>query len=124
VNASQSVTRRDNDALISAITRQLHSLSLSLSLSVCLAITKSTSELYTVWSELSRRKLSPTSATAHYCCPNNAIGLLAQCELSGHVKLGQLFEAVDYSLIKYFCVLFIIIFGAHSFRITETLQFR
>jgi len=35
-------------------------------------------ELYILyWSELSRRKLSPTSATAHYSCPDNAIGLAA-----------------------------------------------
>jgi len=41
------------------------------------------------WSELSRRKLSPTLATAHhYSCPDNAIGLVAQCDLSEYVKLG------------------------------------
>jgi len=39
-------------------------------------------------------KLSPTLATAHYSCPDNAIGLVAQCELSGYVKLGQHLEAV------------------------------
>ena len=39
------------------------------------------------WSELSRRKLSPMSAAAYYFSPNNTIGLVAQCELSGHVKL-------------------------------------
>jgi len=39
-------------------------------------------------SELSRRKLSPTLAAAHYSSPGNAIGLVAQCELSGYVKLG------------------------------------
>jgi len=32
-------------------------------------------------------------ATAHYSCPDNAIGLVAQCELSGHVKFGDLLEA-------------------------------
>jgi len=32
------------------------------------------SELYILWSELSRRKLSPTLASAHYSCPDNAIG--------------------------------------------------
>jgi len=38
-------------------------------------------ELYILcWTELSRRKLSPTSATAHYPYPDNAIGLLAECE--------------------------------------------
>ena len=39
-------------------------------------------------SELGRRKLSPTSATAHYSSPDNAIGLVAQCDLSEYVKLG------------------------------------
>ena len=45
-------------------------------------------ELYILWSELSWNELSPTMATAHYSCPDNAIGLVAQCELSGYVKLG------------------------------------
>ena len=45
-------------------------------------ITGLKSELYIPWSELSRRKLSPTLATAHYSFPDNAI------ELSGYVKLG------------------------------------
>ena len=46
-------------------------------------------ELYILcWSELGRRKLSPMLATAYYSCPDNAIGLVAQCELSGYVKLG------------------------------------
>ena len=48
-------------------------------------------ELYIpCWSDLSRRKLmSPTLATAHYSCPDNAVGLVAaQCELGGYVKLG------------------------------------
>ena len=46
-------------------------------------------ELYIpCWSQLSRRKLSPTSATAHYSSPDNVIGLVAQCKLSGYVKLG------------------------------------
>jgi len=45
-------------------------------------------ELYILWSELSQRKLSPTLATAHYSRPDNAIGLVAQCELSRYVKLG------------------------------------
>ena len=52
-----------------------------------------TTELYISWSELSRRKLSPTLATAHYC-PDDAIWLVAQCELSGYVKLGYRLEAV------------------------------
>jgi len=45
-------------------------------------------EIYIQWSELSRRKLSPTLATAHYSHPDNATGLVSQCELSGYVKLG------------------------------------
>ena len=48
-----------------------------------------TTELYRP-SELSRRKLSPTLATAH---PDNAIGLVAQCELGRYVKSGAV-EAV------------------------------
>jgi len=53
-------------------------------------------ELYILcWMELSRCKLSPTLATAHYSSPNNDIGLVAQCELGRYVKLGcWLFEAV------------------------------
>jgi len=37
--------------------------------------------------------LSLTLATAHYSCPDNAIGIASQCELSGYVKLGSLLEA-------------------------------
>ena len=43
-------------------------------------------------------KLSPTSATVHYSSPDNTIGLVAKCELRGHVKLGQLSEAVGRKL--------------------------
>ena len=39
----------------------------------------------------SRRKLSLTLATARYSCTDNAIGLVAQCELSGYVKFGLAF---------------------------------
>ena len=46
-----------------------------------------TTELYIPWSELSWRKLLSTLATARYSCPNNAIRLVAQCELSRYVKL-------------------------------------
>ena len=46
-------------------------------------------ELYIMcWSELSRRDLSPTLATAHHSSPDNVIGLVARRELSGYVKLG------------------------------------
>ena len=38
-------------------------------------------ELYILQSELRRRKLSPALATTHYCCPDDTIGLVAQCEL-------------------------------------------
>ena len=34
-------------------------------------------ELYILCSELGRHKLSPTLASAHYSCPDNAIGLVA-----------------------------------------------
>jgi len=44
--------------------------------------------------EHSRRKLSPTLAAAHYSSHNNATGPVAQCVLSGYVKLGWLLEAV------------------------------
>ena len=51
---------------------------------------RATTELYILWSELGRRKLSPTlMAAAHYSSPDNAIGLVAQCELSRYVKLGS-----------------------------------
>jgi len=33
---------------------------------------------------------------SHCSCPDNAIGLVAQREFSGYVKLGQLFEAVGW----------------------------
>ena len=39
------------------------------------------------WSELGRLKLSPMLATAHYSWPDSAVGLVAQCELSGYIKL-------------------------------------
>ena len=45
-----------------------------------------TTELYILWSELSRRKQSPTFATTRYSCPDNAIELVAQSELSGYVN--------------------------------------
>ena len=44
-------------------------------------------ELYIPWGELSRHKLWPTLATAHCSCPDNAVGLVAQCELGRYVKL-------------------------------------
>ena len=57
---------------------------------------KSVYECCPAWSELSRRKLSPTLATALYTSPDNAIGLVAKCELSGYVKLklGHLLQVV------------------------------
>ena len=33
-------------------------------------------KLYILWNELSRRKLSPTLASAHYSCPDNVIGIV------------------------------------------------
>jgi len=45
-------------------------------------------EFYILWSELSQRKLSLASATIHYSCHDNAIGLVAQCVLSWCVTLG------------------------------------
>jgi len=32
--------------------------------------------------------LAGINCAAHYSCPDNAIGLVAQCELSGYAKLG------------------------------------
>ena len=40
-------------------------------------------ELYILWSELSQRKLSPTLASAHYSCPDNATGLAGR-QLGGN----------------------------------------
>ena len=41
-------------------------------------------ELYILWSELSRHKLSPTLASAQYSCPDSAIGLVGrQLEAAG-----------------------------------------
>jgi len=52
-----------------------------------LLCTTTTGPTHILWSELSWRKLSPTLATAHYSCPDNAIGPAAECELIGYVKL-------------------------------------
>ena len=59
-------------------------------------------ELYILWSELCRRKLSPTLATIHYCCRDSAIGLVAQSELSGYVKFGYLLKAVGRKFSYYY----------------------
>jgi len=48
-------------------------------------------ELYILWSELNRRKLSPTLASAHYSCRDNAIGLV-----------GRQLEAVGWKF-SYYC---------------------
>jgi len=48
-------------------------------------------ELYILWSELSRRKLSPTLASAHYSCPDNAIGIV-----------GRQLEAVGWKFSYYY----------------------
>jgi len=42
---------------------------------------KSLSYIFHEVSELSRRKLSPTLASAHYCCRDNAIGLVVGRQL-------------------------------------------
>ena len=48
-----------------------------------------TTELHLLcWSELSWCKPSLMLANTHYSCPDNTIGLVAQCELSGYVELG------------------------------------
>ena len=44
-------------------------------------------ELYILWSELSRRELSSTLATAHYSCPDNAIGLAGR-QLGGNFHIA------------------------------------
>ena len=43
---------------------------------MALMCTPPTTELYILWSELSRRKLLPT-AIAHYYSPENAVGMVA-----------------------------------------------
>ena len=48
-------------------------------------------ELYILWSELNRRKLSPTLASTHYSCHDNAIGLV-----------GRQLEAVGWKF-SYYC---------------------
>jgi len=48
-------------------------------------------ELYSQSSELSRHKLSPTLASAHYSCPDNAIGLV-----------GRQLEAVGWKFSYYY----------------------
>ena len=53
-----------------------------------LLCTTTTGPTHILWSELSWRKLSLTLASAHYSCPDNAIGPAAECELIGYVKLG------------------------------------
>jgi len=45
---------------------------------------------------------SPTLATVHYSSPDNAIGLVAKCELSGYVILGYLLEAVGQKFSYYY----------------------
>ena len=45
-----------------------------------------------LWSELSRRKLSPTLASSHYSCPDNAIGLV-----------GRQLDAVGWKFSYYCC---------------------
>jgi len=45
------------------------------------SMTVITNELYILWTEFRRRKLSPTLATAHYSCRDNAIGLVEQSAL-------------------------------------------
>ena len=48
-------------------------------------------KLYILWSELSWRKLSPTLASAHYSCPDNATGLV-----------GRQLEAVGWKFSYYY----------------------
>ena len=63
-------------------------------------------ELYIPWSERSRRKLSPTLASAHYSCPDNAIGLV-----------GRQLEAVGR---KYFLIttdVYVVIHNPHKLNI-------
>jgi len=75
-------------ATLALCTRCTHFLTYSGLLVLSVAVT----ELYLLWSELSRCKLS-TSATADYSSPDNAIGLVAQCELSRYGKLDYLLKA-------------------------------
>ena len=45
---------------------------------MCGGNARKSTELYILWSELSRRKLSPTLTSAHYSCPDNATGLVGR----------------------------------------------
>ena len=61
-------------------------------------------ELYILWSELSRHKLSPRLASAHYSCPDNAVELVGrQLEAVGR-KFSYYYQCyVDHTL----CTIFI-----------------
>ena len=48
---------------------------------------RKSAESYILWSELSRRKLSPTLASAHYSCPDNAIELVGR-QLGGNFLIA------------------------------------
>jgi len=51
---------------------------------ICGGNTWKSTKLYILWSEFSRLKLSPTLASAHYSCLDNAIGLVGrQLEAAG-----------------------------------------
>jgi len=45
-------------------------------------------ESYILWSELSRHKLSQMLASAHYSCPDNAIGLVGR-QLGGNFLITK-----------------------------------
>jgi len=58
-------------------------------------------ELYVLWSELSRRKLLPTLASTHYTCPDNAIGLVGrQLEAVGW-KFSYYYQSLCRSNVKH-----------------------
>ena len=47
-----------------------------INIKICGGNMRKSGELYILWSELSRRKLSPTLSRVHYSCPDNAIRLV------------------------------------------------
>jgi len=56
---------------------------------VCCGKCAEITELYILWTELSRRKLSPALATAHYSCPDNAVEVIANVNSASVLNLAS-----------------------------------
>jgi len=64
---------------------------------ICGGNTWKSTKLYILWSEFSRLKLSPTLASAHYSCLDNAIGLVGrQLEAVGR-KFSYYYQCLCWS---------------------------